>query len=103
MKLFSLGSGLVCLGLVSWAATPPSGTVSEGNPVTWSGPFKTPTQSAVCNGPNDPACDNFLLTVVPPPPEFGPFAVEILLQPFGAGDWDLQVYDANSNVVGASG
>jgi len=92
-----------CPALLVWAATPPNGTVSEASAVTWTGPFKTATQSAVCNGPNDPACDNFLLTVVPPPPEFGPYAVEVALQPFGAGDWDLQVYDADNNVVGDSG
>jgi hypothetical protein len=85
------------------AATPPSGTVSESSPVvTWNGPpVMTPTASPSCAGPNDPACDNFRLNIVPP--ASGSYQVKITIQPFGAGDWDLQVYAPNGTVVGSSG
>ncbi|MGH2609191.1 MAG: hypothetical protein ACRDHF_08885, partial [Tepidiformaceae bacterium] len=87
---------ILCVYLApAWvhAATPPSGTVSEGNQqVSWTGPFVPATGSASCNGANDPACDNFRLTIVPPSPSFGPYLVEIMLPPELVGDWDLQVY-----------
>lgn len=96
-------SGLALLvGPTTFSATPTSGTVSEANPVVnWDGPlFMTPTASATCAGPNDPNCDNFSLIVVPP--SSGSYEVRITLTPFGAGDWDLQVYSGNA-VVGGSG
>ncbi|MGH9791606.1 MAG: PPC domain-containing protein, partial [Candidatus Acidiferrales bacterium] len=78
--------------------------MSESTPsVTWTGPFLVPTASAACNGPNDPSCDNFRLTIVPPSAAFGPYVVKITLQPFAAGDWDLTVFDPNGNAVGSSG
>jgi hypothetical protein len=97
----SVSATLLLLGS-SQAATPSSGTVSQANPtVSWSGPsFAAPTASANCGGPDNPSCDNFKLTIVPPASSF---AVEIKLQPFAAGDWDLQVYDPAGNLVGSSG
>ena len=64
---------LVVLALValvplagSEAATPDSGTISASNPVVmWTGPFKTPTGGG-CNGPSNPSCDNYKLTIQPP-------------------------------------
>jgi hypothetical protein len=85
------------------AATPPDGTVSQGSPVaTWNGPpVMAPTASPSCSGPNDPACDNFRLNVVPP--ASGTFQVKITIQPFAAGDWDLQVYAPDGTLAGSSG
>ena len=87
------------------AASPSSGTVSQTNPmVTWAGPSTpTPTDSSTCNGPNDPSCDNFRLTIIPPAPTFGAYIVVIQTTSFAAGDWDLQVYDPNGKLVGSSG
>jgi hypothetical protein len=86
----------------SQAATPSSGTISASSPsVSWSGPpMMVPTGSANCGGPDNPACDNFRLTIQPPPSSFN---VEIKLQPFAAGDWDLQVYAPNGGLAGSSG
>jgi Big-like domain-containing protein/fibronectin type III domain protein len=85
------------------AATPPSGTVSEGSSVaTWNGPpAMTPTASPSCAGPNDPACDNFRLSIVPP--ASGSYQVKITIQPFAAGDLDLQVYAPDGTLAGSSG
>jgi hypothetical protein len=95
------GTLALFVGPKTFSATPSSGTVSEGNSVTWDGPvFMTPTGSATCGGPNNPSCDNFSLNVVPP--SSGSYQVRITIQPFGAGDWDLQVYSGNA-VVGSSG
>lgn len=86
------------------AATPSSGTVSQTNPtVTWTGPPTAPDGSSTCNGPNDPSCDNFKLTIVPPAASFGPYKVVIQTVSALSGDWDLQVYDPNGNVIGSSG
>jgi hypothetical protein len=97
-------AGMLALffGPTGQTANPSSGTVSEANPVvTWDGPiFMAPTGSATCGGPNDPSCDNFSLNVVPP--SSGSYQVRITVQPFGAGDWDLQVYSGTS-VAGSSG
>src|SRR6266545_2935784 len=83
------------------AATPSAGTVSDSNrTVTWNGPFIVPTGSSNCGGPNNASCDNFRLTVQPPSYAF---QVEIKLQPFAAGDWDLQVYGPDGGLVGSSG
>ncbi len=99
---FMLAGTLALFELTTYSASPSSGAVSEANPVvTWDGPLVvTPTGSATCAGPNDPSCDNFSLSVVPP--SSGSYQVKITVQPFGAGDWDLQVYSGNA-VVGSSG
>ncbi len=87
---------------ITFGATPSTGTVSESNPVvTWNGPtFMTPTASANCGGPNNPACDNFRLTIVPPSYSF---KVVIKMQPFAAGDWDLQVWSPGGALIKGSG
>ncbi|HVG11046.1 MAG TPA: PKD domain-containing protein [Thermoanaerobaculia bacterium] len=80
------------------AASPASGTVSQANPVvTWTGGPITP-KAAGCAGPEDPGCDHFQLTIVPPP---GGFTVKITLTPLD--DWDLSVYDPSGSGEGSSG
>src|SRR5215467_736979 len=92
---------VLCLAVPLGAATPASGTLSESNPtVTWSGPFLTPT-GAGCASDNDSTCDNFKLTIVPPSAAFGPYLVEVHLQP--QGDWDLYMWDPNHGSAGGSG
>jgi hypothetical protein len=84
----------------SEAATPGAGTISSSSPsVSWSGPFRTPTAGS-CQGPDNPACDNFKLTIDAPA---GGFEVNVALQPFAAGDWDLQVFGPNGGLAGSSG
>src|SRR5881396_3887532 len=61
------------------SANPDSGTVSETNPhLSWTGAIMAADPDLLtsprCNGA-DP-CDNFSLTVVPPPASFGPYIVE---------------------------
>src|SRR2546428_2988095 len=71
------------------AATPPSGTVTESNPtVTWTGMVMAPTAGG-CGGPNNSACDNFRLSIIPPSAAFGPYSIRITLTPT-AGDWGLE-------------
>ena len=80
------------------AASPASGTVSQANPVvSWTGGPLAPS-AAGCAGPEDPACDHFQLTIVPPP---GGFTVKITLTPLD--DWDLSVYDPSGSGEGSSG
>jgi hypothetical protein len=88
----------------TFSANPAGGTVSEANPqVTWTGPFKTPTGSANCSNANNAACDNYRLTIEAPSAAFGPYLVEIKLQPAAVGDWDMQVYGPAGNLVDGSG
>lgn len=54
-----------------------------------------------CAGADSSACDNFSLTVVPPSSSYGPYIVEIRLQP--QGDWDLEIYNPNGTYRTASG
>src|SRR5438552_18173219 len=94
---------LVLTGLVfalfathAYAATPSSGTVSQTNPtVTWTGQIPIPPAagSSSCSGPNNPGCDNFKLTIVPPDPTFGPYVIVIQTVSAPGDDWDLEVYD----------
>ncbi|MGB5579020.1 MAG: hypothetical protein WBM68_00510 [Woeseia sp.] len=62
---------------------------------------KLPTASATCSGASDPACDNFLLTI--DNAGLSNYIVTITLQPVGADDWDVQVYDPSGGVAGSSG
>lgn len=103
-KAFSVSFLIILLAVALPAAAPGSGTVSQSSPTTsWTGPLLTPTASSTCNGPNDPSCDNFKLTIVPPDSTFGPYQVSIQTVSALSGDWDMQVYDPNGNVVGSSG
>ncbi|CAN5364365.1 hypothetical protein BH24PSE2_BH24PSE2_04100 [soil metagenome] len=88
---------------ITHAATPSSGTVSISQDVTWDGATgKAPTADASCGGANNSACDNFALTIVPPPS--GDYIVTVALQPLGADDWDVEVYAPDgTTVVGSSG
>ena len=80
------------------AASPASGTVSQANPtVSWTGGPLVPS-AAGCAGPEDPTCDHFKLTIVPPA---GGFTVKITLTPLD--DWDLSVYDPSGSGEGTSG
>lgn len=82
------------------AASPASGTVSQANPVvSWTGGPLVPT-AAQCAGPDDPTCDHFQLSIVPPAGGAG-FTVRITLTPID--DWDLNVYDPSGSGEGSSG
>src|SRR3954452_11644009 len=98
----SVAALLLLLGApVSQAATPAAGTVSESQPTaTWAGSYTPPLAAVGCSGPNDSNCDNFRLTVAPPP---HPFNVQITLHVTTGDDWDLKVYDPAGNVVATSG
>lgn len=83
-----------------FAASPASGTLSEATPVvSWTGGPLLPT-AAACSGPEDPTCDHFQLTIVPPGGGMG-FTVRITLTPLD--DWDLNVYDPSGSGEGSSG
>jgi hypothetical protein len=82
------------------AANPAGGTVSEANPqLSWTGAIMPANpdllNSPRCAGANASACDNFSLTVNPPAAAYGPYVVEIRLQP--QGDWDMEIYNPNGN------
>lgn len=103
--LWSLVLGtIVCLvPSVLRGATPTNGTVSEANPlIAWTGPLM-PATGAGCDSPNNAACDNFQLTVLPPSSAFGAYVVEIRLDPALEGDWDIEVYDVDGALVDSSG
>src|ERR1043165_1040477 len=104
-----------CLGLAIFAlaivispstrsASPGSATVSGSTPhVTWPGAIMAADPDLLtsprCNG-TDP-CDDFLLTVQPPPASFGPYVVESRLRP--QGDWDLELYNPDGKYRTSSG
>ncbi|HXG57891.1 MAG TPA: Ig-like domain-containing protein [Thermoanaerobaculia bacterium] len=91
---------LLLLVPATFAADPPSGTVSDGNDVNWTGGPLPSTASANCGGPNSPRCDNFKLTLVPPSYSF---ELEVILTPQGADDWDLQIYGPDNKMWKGSG
>ena len=89
---------------ITRSANPAAGTVSEANPhLSWTGAIMPADPDLLtsprCNGA-DP-CDNFSLTVVPPPASFGPYIVEIRLRP--QGDWDLELYNPDGKYRTSSG
>src|SRR5262245_32968054 len=105
-RLGRLCSAFLLLGLHLFltpqarAASPASGTVSQANPVvTWTGGPLVPS-AAACAGPDDPTCDHFKLTILPPGGGAG-FTVKITLTPID--DWDLNVYDPSGSGEGTSG
>ena len=101
-----LALAIVLLPGAASAATPSSGTVSQTNStVTWTGQVPTvpAAGSSSCSGPNNPGCDNFKLTIIPPDPTFGPYVVVIQTISQGTDDWDLEVYDPNGKLIGSSG
>ena len=95
---------LVCLlASPARAATPASGSISEAAPTTnWTGAFMQPT-AGPCGTPNEATCDNYHLTIVPPSAAYGPYLVEIRLQPATVGDWDLEVYAPDGSFAKGSG
>src|SRR5713101_3452223 len=103
---FRLGLAAILLANPSFAATPSSGTVSQTNlTVTWTGQLPVPPAvgSSSCGGPNNPGCDNFKLTIVPPDATFGAYVVVIRTVSAPGDDWDLEVYDPNGKLIGSSG
>src|SRR5712692_7935063 len=101
-----LASILLLVSAVARGAMPTSGTVSGTSPtVTWTGQIPIPPAagSSSCSGPNNPGCDNFKLTIIPPDPTFGPYVVVVQTISKGTDDWDLEVYDPNGKLIGSSG
>jgi len=98
----ALATGLALLvAAPAQAATPASGTVSSSSPtVTWTGNPQPPTASATCNGPSNPACDNFQLTILAPS---DPFTVAIEVVPQLTDDYDIEVYGPGGELVDDSG
>ena len=95
---------VVAINPSTHGANPGSATVSESNPhISWTGAIMAADPDLLtsprCNG-TDP-CDDFLLTVQPPPASFGPFIVEIRLRP--QGDWDMEVYNPDGKYRTSSG
>src|ERR1700682_1563300 len=91
---------------ITRGANPASGTVSENSTtVTWIGAVMPANpdllNSPRCAGANASACDNFSLTVVPPSAAYGPYIVEIRLQP--QGDWDMEIYNPDGKYRTSSG
>jgi hypothetical protein len=108
LAAFCLIVGVVAVSLVSTShgSTPASGSVSESNPtVTWTGAIMPANpdllNSPRCRGADAGNCDNFALTIVPPSAGFGPYVVEIRLEP--QGDWDLEIYNENGTFRTGSG
>jgi hypothetical protein len=107
--------GLLCAATVTLAvliiqttrgANPTSGTVSEANPqLNWTGAIMPGNpdllNSPRCAGANASACDNFAITVNPPSAAYGPYVVEIRLQP--QGDWDMEIYNPDGKYRTSSG
>lgn len=87
---------------ISRGATPASGNVSESNTkVTWTGQIKPASGSSDCGTANNSGCDNFGVNFQAPASSYGPYLLEIRLQP--QGDWDMQVFGPNGNLVDGSG
>lgn len=86
-----------------FGASPSSGSVDQSTTPSWAGATgMVPTASAGCGGANNPACDNYALTIVPP--ASGSYLVTIALQPLGGDDWDVEVYAPDgTTVLGSSG
>ncbi|MEO8459689.1 MAG: Ig-like domain-containing protein [Dokdonella sp.] len=92
---------LSMVSALAFAATPPSGTLSQANQmVTWTGGPLIPTAASTCGGPANASCDNFALTIMPP--SFG-FKVKITLTASAVDDYDLEVYDPNGTLAASSG
>ena len=80
------------------AATPGSGTLSDGNrSLVWTGTLMAPNPNG-CSPTDGSTCDLYKLTIQPPG---YPFMVRVKLKP--AGDWDLDVYGPNNGLAGSSG
>ncbi|MFY9825070.1 MAG: hypothetical protein WAM82_27075 [Thermoanaerobaculia bacterium] len=93
-----VGGLMLCTS--GWAANPSSGTVSSSSQANWTGGPLTPTAASTCGGPNNPACDNYKLTIAPP--SFA-FKVEITLTLQPTDDYDLEVYGPDGSLMGQSG
>ncbi len=103
LVVIGLSLALVFSPALTLAATPGSGTVSESSTlVTWTGAFKQAT-AANCGSTTNTTCDYFQLNIVPPSAAFGPYVVDIRLQPTPGGDWDMEIYGPDGAFVGGSG
>lgn len=97
-----LVAALIVVIPITRGANPASGTVSEANSkVTWTGQVKTPTGDSNCGSANNAGCDNFVVNFQAPSAGYGPYLLEIKLQP--QGDWDMQVYGPGGNLLDGSG
>ncbi|HEY2956288.1 MAG TPA: hypothetical protein VGK89_13705 [Candidatus Eisenbacteria bacterium] len=92
---------LLLTAATAFAATPPGATISPASPATsWSGAAFTASNPIGC-GALDAACDQFALTIVPPPQDF---VVKVRIEPTRMGDdLDLSVRDASGNTITTSG
>ncbi len=86
------------------SASPAAGSVSEANPqISWIGAIMPANpdllNSPRCNGTD--TCDDFALTINPPSAAYGPYIVEVRLQP--QGDWDMEVYNPDGKYRTSSG
>ncbi|MGZ8842772.1 MAG: hypothetical protein ACXW18_03865, partial [Pyrinomonadaceae bacterium] len=87
---------------ITRGANPASGNVSESNvKVTWAGQIKAPTGDSNCGNANNAGCDNFTVNFQAPSSSFGPYLLEVKLMP--QGDWDMQIYGPNGNLLDGSG
>jgi hypothetical protein len=85
----------------AWAASPATGAVSQATPQTsWTGGPLTPTGASTCGGPDNPQCDNYKLTIVPPSYAFR-VEISLTLQP--TDDYDLEVYAPDGRLIANSG
>lgn len=100
LSIAGIGFG-IGIGGTANAATPPSGTISaDATTAQWQGTLRTSTAAAECTGPNDPACDHYQLTVVPPTYDY---EIRIALTMSPADDWDLNVFGPDGSLAGTSG
>lgn len=102
----AIGTGPAWHRLAADAAAPAGGTVSQSNPqLNWTGAIMPANpdllNSPRCPGGSESNCDNFNLTVVPPAASYGPYIVEVRLQP--QGDWDMEVYNPDGKYRTSSG
>ena len=96
---FAVAATLLCTP--TWAANPSSGMISGTSPQTaWTGGPGTPTAASTCGGADNPQCDNYKLTIVPPSYSYK-VEVSLALQP--TDDYDLEVYAPDGSLAGASG
>jgi len=92
-------AALLCVP--AWAASPAAGAISQATPqVSWTGGPLTPTAASTCGGPDNPQCDNYKLTIVPPSYSFN---VEITLTLQPTDDYDLEVYAPDGKLIANSG
>ena len=102
LLVFSLCSVAVLLAMLSFAATPPSGTISTSGPTnTWAGPptgGASANESTCVDGVN---CDVYTLDVTGTPADWATKLISVRIAwTVPANDHDLYIhYDSNNNGV----